>query len=228
MAEFSLDLSEPIALFPLPQCVLLPHATIPLHIFEPRYRKMMQDVLLGRRVLAMAVFAGEEWKSDYQGTPALREHVCIGRLVRHEKLADGRFNILLQGVCRARIEQEVPHQPYRRALLETIEQDLIMDIDLSEQRHEIEDLLTDNLLKQLTGVTAIQHWLNPDIPTTALIDLATMTLCEQLEGRYRMLSEPDPQKRADWLVNLLRQTQRTLRVAQRFAPPAREDDVSLN
>lgn len=231
MAEtLTIDFSEPVPLFPLPQCVLLPHATIPLHIFEPRYRAMVKDVLDSRGLLAMASFSDDDWKAEYEGSPTLREHVCLGYVVRHESLADGKYNILLQGVCRARIAEEVEADtPYRQALLEPTEpRPPLMEIDLVDHRESLETLLADPLLKELTTVNAIHNWLTSEIPTAALIDLATMTMCESTEQRYSLLSEPDVLARAAWLERLLKQTRRTLKVAQQFRPKDCADGVNLN
>ena len=55
-----IDFEKALPLFPLPNCVLLPHATIPLRIFESRYRKMVGDALNDQNVLAMATFDSHE------------------------------------------------------------------------------------------------------------------------------------------------------------------------
>ena len=104
MPEFvQVNFGRPMPLFPLPDTVLLPHAVLPLHIFEPRYRQMVEDVLDASGQIAMATFNDKDWKSHYHGTPPLRPAVCVGQIVQHEAMDDGRHNILLHGVCRARI-----------------------------------------------------------------------------------------------------------------------------
>ena len=150
--SISIDFDQPIPVFPLHNLVLLPHATIPLHIHEHRYRAMVRDAIKGQKVIAMAFFEGDEWKEHYQGKPAIRPHVCLGYIVKHDALPDGRFNILLQGMCRANIVEEIPHDPYRTVMVNPSERDSVMEIDLSEQRRGIESLLDDPLLKQLASV----------------------------------------------------------------------------
>jgi len=101
-----------LPIFPLPGAVLLPHALVPLHIFEPRYRKMTRDVEQGLRVLALANVPDEEAAAEKP--PRVLPIIGAGVLARVEKLADGRFNLVLRGVLRARIEQELPSgEPYR-------------------------------------------------------------------------------------------------------------------
>ncbi len=224
----SINFAQPVPLFPLPTCVLLPHATVPLHIFEPRYRAMVNDAVDGRGLIAMATFEGADWKRDYEGRPALRPHVCVGYMVRHDRLPDGRFNILLQGICRARIVSETRSDPYRAAVLEPTEPRDVLEIDLAEPRQKIGDLLADPLLAQLASVSAISRWCTQDLPTAALIDLAAMALCEDVERRYALLAESDPQRRAQWVQEQLSQTRRTLEIAQRYMPADLPDHMSLN
>lgn len=227
-SSIEIDLARPIPLFPLPTCVLLPHVTVPLHIFEQRYRAMTADVLEHDSVLAMATFHGTQWRTDYEGAPPLREHVCIGRIVRHSKLPDGRYHILLQGLGRASIVEEIPHQPYRVALLDLNEDAQHMEIDLLDERERIVSLLEDPLLNSLAAIKAVHSWLDEELSTSAIVDLTTMTFCRQSEDIYAMLANDDALSRADRLARLLEQTRHTLEVASRFTGPVAEDGNCLN
>src|SRR5262245_51787693 len=91
-------------LFPLPNLVLFPTIVQGLHIFEARYRQMTSDALAGDRLIAL-VLLRPGWEADYQGKPPLCEVACLGRIIRHERLEDGRFNLKLRGLRRARIVQ---------------------------------------------------------------------------------------------------------------------------
>jgi uncharacterized protein len=104
-----------IPLFPLPNIVLFPRTFLPLHIFEPRYRQMVIDVTTAGHCIGMALFK-EGWEEHYYGNPAIYELGCMGRVVSIEKLADGRSNIMLEGLCRYKIrEEESECTPYRQA-----------------------------------------------------------------------------------------------------------------
>ena len=224
----TIDFARPIPLFPLPTCALLPHATVPLHIFEQRYREMTRDALDSRGLIAMATFKGAQWKHAYEDQPPIRDHVCVGYIVQHQQLDDGRYNILLQGVCRARVVEEVEHDAYRQALLEPTETEAPMEIDFDERRQRIVDLLSRDRLKQLAAVSAVHNWLSREIPTAAMIDLAILTLCHDVERRYAMLAEPDPEKRADWLEHYLQDTDTLLRRAERLGPAVDDEGTPLN
>ncbi|WP_432799691.1 LON peptidase substrate-binding domain-containing protein [Poriferisphaera sp. WC338] len=228
MPENMIDFEQPIPLFPLANCVLLPHATVPLHVFEPRYRELTKDVLDGDRLIAMAVFEGRTWREDYEGTPPLRDHVCIGYVVRHEKLHDGRYQLYLQGLCRAAIEEEIPNTPYRLAILKPTENSNTLEIDLQEQRSHLMTLLNDKQLDDLTSALAIRNWLSGEIPTATLIDQATLILCSNAEDRYKMLAESDVTTRGKWLERYLRLTKTTLQTAERLGTPRDNDGVCMN
>src|SRR3978361_134440 len=99
------DLSA-IPLFPLPNVVLFPRALLPLHIFEERYKAMTANAVAGDRQIAMALLRPGREKSYYP-RPSIEAVVCVGTIVGHERLADGKYNFLVEGRLRARVEREV-------------------------------------------------------------------------------------------------------------------------
>src|SRR5262245_57874837 len=94
------NFGRPVPLFPLPSVPLLPHAIIPLLIFEERYKRMVEDMLESTGQMAMAVHASRAEEPE-ESHPQLRPGVCLGRILDYQRLGDGRFHIALQGVCRA-------------------------------------------------------------------------------------------------------------------------------
>lgn len=87
-----------LPLFPLGSTVLFPHTLLPLHIFEPRYRQMTEHALETHKVIAVVQCDRDENIAEVAG---------VGRIVHHEQLPDGRFHILLQGIGRVRLEEEL-------------------------------------------------------------------------------------------------------------------------
>ncbi|MBI3784567.1 MAG: LON peptidase substrate-binding domain-containing protein [Deltaproteobacteria bacterium] len=110
-------LPSKIPVFALPNVVLFPGVPLPLHIFEPRYRDMVADALAGDNVVGMTLLRGN-WQSDYEGRPSIFEIGCAGKIVSADKLPDGRFNILLQGICEFAVTRHVFEHSYREALVE--------------------------------------------------------------------------------------------------------------
>ena len=111
-----MPLPSKIPLFPLPNVVLFPQVLLPLHIFEPRYRLMVKEVAEADELIGMILLRGEE----RSGGP--REDVysvgCAGRLIRKVELADGRSNILLQGVREFSPCEQYFDRPYRTAAVD--------------------------------------------------------------------------------------------------------------
>jgi len=105
---------EALPLFPLPQTVLFPGALLPLHVFEPRYRAMVKDCLTTHRAMAV-VLIREHGERASNRLPAIESVAGIGVIVDHVELPDGRFNILLRGRARVRLEELPFVPPYRRA-----------------------------------------------------------------------------------------------------------------
>jgi Lon protease-like protein len=103
-----------IPIFPLPRTVLLPGEVLPLHIFEPRYRDMVQDALSTHRVIGMVQLEpGHE--TEHLGDPPVRQVGCIGVIAQHQEMPDGRYLMWLLGVERFEISEELEvHTRYRQ------------------------------------------------------------------------------------------------------------------
>jgi Lon protease-like protein len=110
-----------IPIFPLPEVVFFPETVLPLHVFEPRYRQMVADCLAGDRWLAV-VMLRPGWQKDYQGCPPVHSVAGAGEVIQAEALADGRYNILLDGRARVQLLAEEPAagRPYRVARAERL------------------------------------------------------------------------------------------------------------
>ena len=97
-----------IPLFPLPNVVLLPAGVIPLHVFESRYCALVEEVLAGNQLLGLPQLA-PGWEPHYHADPAIYPTFGLGRILEHETLGGGRFNILVEGIARVRVLQEGLH-----------------------------------------------------------------------------------------------------------------------
>jgi len=104
-----------LPIFPLPDVTFFPHTLLPLHVFEARYRAMMMDTLARDRRLAV-VKLRPGYEAAYAGKPAVHPVAGAGEIVSWERLASGRYNILLKGECRIRIESERPSDTLYRVV----------------------------------------------------------------------------------------------------------------
>lgn len=107
-----------VPLFPLPGVVLFPGTVLPLRVFEPRYRRLLRDVLASEKLIGMAQLKPEP--GEIAGAPAVFDVVGVGRVVAHRELADGTSQIALLGQGRGRITIEIARAPYRIGRLESL------------------------------------------------------------------------------------------------------------
>lgn len=194
------NFSRPLPVFPLDHVALLPQQILPLHIFEPRYRQMVDHALDGAGQIAMATFHGSAWKQIYHGSPPVKPAVCIGRIVQHEHLDDGRYNILLQGVCRARIDHELPPDSghlYRRATLRPIGLDNEPEHDADELRDWLAESLEEGPLGKLAAAEEMLKLIrNPQLPSGVLLEVVSFAIVTDDRTRYALLAESSISRRA--------------------------------
>jgi Lon protease-like protein len=105
-APGTIHVPDVLPIFPLPNTVLLPGEVLPLHIFEPRYRDMVQDALASHRVIGMVESLPGPDTEDV-GVADVREMGCVGFIAQHQELPDGRFLLWLLGLERFRIDEEL-------------------------------------------------------------------------------------------------------------------------
>ena len=216
------NFGRPMPVFPLSTAVVVPQQVVPLHIFEDRYIRMVRDVLDGSGQIAMAVFAGDDWKTGYTGRPALRPAVCIGQIMQHETLPGGRFDILLQGICRAKIVEEAEPsegQLYRHVLLQPIGVGDVDEEELEDLRDWLDEALSESPLTQMTRAEEILGYVRkPEIPTSALLELVSFSMTPNGELRYRLLAEGDAGRRARLVRDELEHVQGLIRQARAQHP----------
>jgi Lon protease-like protein len=109
-----MPLPATLPLFPLPNVVLFPQVLLPLFIFEPRYRQMVKDVAVGDELIGMLLLRGPESASGDD----VYSIGCAGRMIRKVEQADGRSNILLQGVREFVVREQSYDRLYRTAAVE--------------------------------------------------------------------------------------------------------------
>ncbi len=198
-------------LFPLPNMLLYPGGVAPLHLFEPRYRRLMEDLLASNGEEMVLGTLLPNWEDDYFGLPPVAPVAGLGKVLECQKDPEGNFNLLLQGVSRVRIQDEalaeVPEGelPYRLVSVES----------LPEQHYDQvqEQALHRALLEQLA--TAVEDL--PDALQAADINLLADLLLVQsqlpITERLRIFSLVDGCERATAIL-VARQSQ--------SAPPSKD------
>jgi uncharacterized protein len=113
----AIELPESCGVMLLPDCTLFPHGGLPLHIFEPRYRKMLNDTLEGGCMFAVARLVSEETKFPGACTAPVGTIGLVRASREHE---DGTSNLLLHGVLRVRFTEWLVSHPYPYARIEPV------------------------------------------------------------------------------------------------------------
>ncbi len=212
--------TAPIPLFPLPNCVLLPGAVLPLHVFEPRYRRLAIDALEHtpqRRAIAIALL--REGYDDLYLTNHAPIHpvVGVGTILEHQQLADGRFNLLVQGVARASVHVEDASGAYRKAVLVPRESTPLVDDETNyAARQVLCALLTEAANRNLWPAEAVEGFFEAFPSTEQLIDVLAFHLIPADETilKQQILEEREVAKRMcrvrDWLKRTIATQRYTL------------------
>ena len=196
-----LPLPAAVPLFPLPNVVLFPRCVLPLHIFEDRYKQMTADVLGAHRQIAMALL-DRGWEKDYYGRPRIDPVVCVGTILSHERLPDGRYNFLLQGHTRARVVRETTDKPYREAVLKPLVETGASETELADARGRLIELFRRDAYAALPGGSQIREMLAADFPTAAVADVLAFNVLsdDQVALRQSLLAETDVKRRVERVV----------------------------
>lgn len=194
-------------LFPLPSVFLFPGTVIPLHVFEPRYRQMIEDSLDGPGRIVIGTVL-EDWHDKLEGAPPVHPIAGLGEIARHERLPDGRFVILLAGLARTRIQELESDRLYRR----------VSAVPLAEI--EVPDALQDGLRSRLREAVLARSPdlvdLPEDMPLGHLTDLLLLRLQLPQSKMQDLYSELSIADRAEAAIR---------EHAKRLPPPRRSPGI---
>ena len=210
--------------FPLPTVNLFPETTSSYHIFEPRYVEMIESVLEGDGLLAIGVLK-PGYEDDYYGTPEIYPIGCLGRIQSYEKLENGKYNIVLEGLFRVGFGEVVKDNPFRVAeLIELPESD--SGNDFIDER---EDLLLrlNYLVEQSPDTLDFTPILGEQESFIALVNLVARSLPLKNDEQYSLLSMDSVRERANRILWLIDDQIETIELLKRVDPRI-TDDISLN
>jgi Lon protease-like protein len=194
------DLPDTLPVFPLDGALLLPRATLPLNIFEPRYLNMVDDALAGARLIGMIQTRGEP-----PDRPELQNVGCVGRLTSFAETSDGRYLISLTGVCRfAPVRERDAATPYRQieARYDAFAADLApaalpTDFDRVALFGALREFLSSNDLA--ADWSSIEN-----APPEGLVNSLAMVCPFDAAEKQALLEAPTLEDRANTLLTLMR------------------------
>lgn len=205
--------------FPLPGLVMFPHVMQALHIFEPRYKAMLEDALASDRLITMATYAQVPGEVD-PSRPPLEPAACLCRVATHQRTAEGTYNVLLLGVRRLRLGNEMPAvRPFRvfeAEILEDEEPDYPAEASATLQ-HDLLAAFRRTLPDIPQAREQLDQLLGSDVSLGMLADIVAYSI--DLEPRWKLLllAEPSVVRRTRLLVEAL--VARSRRQPRPFPPP---------
>ncbi len=208
-----------VRLLPLPSLVMFPHVLQLLHVHEPRYRQLVSDTLLDDGQLS-TVLLRSGWEPDYDRSPRIAATVCVTRIASQVLLPDGSYNIVLQGLGRGRVCQEVAAaRAYRQAEVELLK-DVVPEQDAPRRlllRRALLDAFQSCLPDDEKLPYQVEQLLSSQVPLGVLTDILAFTLQLSLPTKQALLDQVNVQWRAEVLCEQLEHLQH--RTARPFPPP---------
>jgi ATP-dependent Lon protease len=202
--ELEIRVPDEVPVMTLPNVAFFPQALLPLHIFEPRYRHMLRDVLATNRIFAVACLDTRASASDTRLEPPHRV-ACIGLVRACQKNDNGTSNLLLQGLCRVAIESIVGDEPYRRARVRALASEMgAAPVENAKLRSELSRLIKLKLKLSPGGPDGVTDLLKSVDDPEVYADIAAFNLCGSGPVRQRLLETLDVNRRLVLLLQVLR------------------------
>jgi len=232
--DMEITLPEEVPVMTLPNTAFFPQALMPLHIFEPRYREMLRDVLSSNRLFAVAGLNLEGMNLAGPIEPPHRV-ATVGIVRACQKNDNGTSNLLLQGLCRVEITRIISDDPYRRIQVRALtSQAGATDVENQTLRRELSRLL--NLKQKLvakgqaeaSGGGEMTAFLKTVEDPEAFVDIAAFSLCEDPGLKQRLLETLDVRRRLELFGERLKREIELLKLRRKLQGPLSEDQISHN
>jgi uncharacterized protein len=220
------DFDSRVRLFPLPGLVAFPHVVQPLRIFEPRYCEMLTEALATDQLITMATLE-PGWEQGGTAVPRVNTAGCIGRILVHTPRHDGTHQILLLGIRRCAIREDIPvNKAFRTARVEVLE-------DIYQGTASSQTSLKKKLLQLFSQYVSAPQLMQQNLSQLAddllslgpVTDLVAFGAALPLQEKLSLLADPDVVRRAGRLIELLEAdgmgkiTPPTEEPPSRFPPP---------
>jgi Lon protease-like protein len=223
--DTEITLPAEVPVMTLPNVVLFPRALLPLHIFEPRYREMLRDVLTSNRLFAMACL---DPRAPGKFEP-LHRVATVGMVRTCQQAEDGTSNLLLQGLVRVECRSIAHEQPYRRIRVRALPSSPVIDLaKVSKLRTELARLIA---LKQRLGgeiSRELTQFLDGIVEAEVYLDLAAFNLCENAVLKQTLLETLDVPTRFELFNRQLHKEITELKLQQKLQGRLLDGDIGVN
>lgn len=226
--EMEIVVPEEVPVMTLPNLVFFPQALLPLHIFEPRYRQMLREVLASNRLFAVAGIDPDQAEDPEAFEPPHRV-ATVGIVRACQKNENGTSNLLIQGLCRVEFLEIVSEQPFRRVRIRTLSSQPGGDAD----EH-------DRLRTELARLIALKRKLGSPLPKEmadflrtvkdpeTFVDLAAFSFCDDSGLKQRLLESLDVRQRLQLFATHLRREVAEIRLRHKLQGGLTDDRIAEN
>ena len=224
--EMEIVVPDEIPVMTLPGVAFFPQALMPLHIFEPRYRTMLRDVLATNRLFAVAGIDPRKANTDFE-PPHRIASMGIVRACQENK--DGTANLLLQGLARVEIQSIIRDDPYRTIRIRALTSQPGADEDENlKLRSRLSRLLTTR--QRLSGEASneLTRFLKTVDDPEVFVDLAAFSFCENRRLKQKLLETLDVRRRLELLSEDLRADIEKIKLRQKLQGPLSDDHIANN
>jgi Lon protease-like protein len=190
-----------LKVFPLHGVAVLPGTPAPFHIFEPRYRALVADALEGDRILAVPGLFGPS--DAHAMRPPLRAICGAGIIEEVERNEDGRYDIVVRGIARVRLVEELPPtRLYREFRAELVEDVLPSAAAVAGQLDALRRLVYDlsRRLPSESGAAQLAEAVAQMKDASAIADLVAAAAVSEPDPRQKVLEEPDVARRLELVM----------------------------
>jgi Lon protease-like protein len=200
--SLSVTLPEQLPVMPLPGAVLFPHALLPLYIFEPRYRKMLEHALQQHRIFCVTLIKPScpDWHASedfFHLATAGLIRACVGR-------SDGTSNLILQGLQRVRLTSFEQENPFPIASVDTVESRDPTTVETEALGAKVVELYRGLTHDRRQLPAKLDRYLSELRDLEMLADLMGSTFVNDPLRRQRLLEERSLNQRLRFLIRYLR------------------------
>ena len=226
--EMEITLPDELPVMTLPNVVFFPQALMPLHIFEPRYREMLRDVLASNRLFAVAGL--DPRRLDEPGLFEPPQRIASVGIIRAcQENDNGTSNLLLQGLCRVEITHIVTDEPYRRIRVRALtSQAGASDHDNQALRLDLARLLALKIKLAATGATEMASFLKTVDDPEAFVDIAAFSLCENTRLKQKLLETLDVHRRLQLFREQVRNEISTIKLRRKLQGRLPDENIGGN
>ena len=226
--EMEIVLPDEVPVMTLPNATLFPQALMPLHIFEPRYRHMLRDVLASDRLFAVASLDLRRATDPGVFEPPHRV-ATVGIIRACQKNDNGTSNLLLQGLCRAEVLAIARDEPYRRIRVRALASEPGASADQNESlRRELTRLIGLKLRLTTGGMGGMGAFLKTVEDPEAFVDIAAFSLCEDPALKQKLLEPLDVHRRLELFGRALRSEIEGLKLRRKLQGRLPDDQIEHN